>query len=135
MTLHELSQLYYLNREIERDKVRLAELQSKAYEASSPNLSGGGVGGGVSDRVGGYAAEFSDCEAIIKAKQTQCIHERNRLERYIADIPDSLTRQIFTLRFVNGLSWIQVAFGIGGNTTPDGARMICRRYLEKTEPK
>ena len=43
MTLKELSQLYYLNREIERDKVRLAELQSKAYEASSPNLSGEGI--------------------------------------------------------------------------------------------
>lgn len=132
MTLKELSQLYYLNREIEHDKQRLIELKSKAYAASSPNLSGtGAVGAG--DRIGRYAAELSDCEAIINAKQIQCIHERNRLERYIADIPDSLTRQIFTLRFISGMSWVQVALSVGGNTTADGARMICRRYLDKTE--
>jgi len=40
MTLKELSQLYYLNREIEMDKKRLAELQQKAYNISSSKISG-----------------------------------------------------------------------------------------------
>lgn len=128
MTLKELSQLYYLNKEIEHDKQRLSELQSKAYVSSSPNLSGES-GGGIGDRVGRYAAELSDIEAIIRAKQIQCIHERNRLERYIADIPDSLTRQIFTLRFIDGLSWVRVAHGVGGGNTEAGVKMICYRYI------
>lgn len=68
-------------------------------------------------------------KAIIAAKQQQCIHERGRLERYIADIPDSLTRQIFTLRFINGLTWYQVAMHIGGGNTEDSVRMACNRYL------
>ena len=62
----------------------------------------------------------------------QCIYERNRLERYIADIPDSLTRQIFALRFINGMSWVQVAMHVGGNNTPGSVKMICYRYLNKS---
>lgn len=75
-------------------------------------------------------AEIIDLNAIIAAKQQQCIHERNRLERYIADIPDSLTRQIFTLRFINGLTWYQVAMYIGGGNTEASVKMTCYRYLD-----
>ena len=132
MTLKELSQLYYLNREIEKDKERLEMLKSLATSPSGHNLTGMPKGDNYENRLERYMAEIVDLEAIISAKIKRCIHERNRLERYIADIPDSLTRQIFTLRFVNGLSWTQVAFSQGG-ITADGARMICRRYIEKTE--
>jgi len=41
------------------------------------------------------------------------------LERYIAGIDDSLIQQIFTLRFINRLSWQQVANRIGGGNTAD----------------
>ncbi len=135
MTLRELSQLYHLKCEIEKDKKRLAELQSKAYAASSPNLSGEGVCSGVGDRVGRYALEVAEIEQIIKSKMDRCVRERLKLEKYIADIPDSLTRRIFTLRFVDGLSWLKVARAIGGSMTSDCARMICNRYIEKAEQK
>lgn len=130
MTLQELSQLYYLNREIESDKRRLAELKAKAYAASSPNLSGTGGSGAPGDRVGLYASEIAEIEKIILEKQRRCFVERTRLERYIADISDSLTRQIFTLRFINGLSWVQVAHGVGGGNTEAGVKMICYRYID-----
>ena len=136
MTLKELSQLYYLNREIERDVRRLEELKDRAYSLSASNITGmprgGNIAGSTIDR---NAAEIADLEAIISAKITQCLHERNRLERYIADIPDSLTRQIFTLRFINGLTWLQVAFSIGGCNTEDSVRMACKRYIDKDNKK
>ena len=132
MTLKELSQLYYLNREIERDKKRLEALRSRPTSLSAQSLtgmpSGSVIDGSSIDR---YIAEIVDLEAIISAKITQCMHERNRLERYIADIPDSLTRQIFTLRFINGLSWVQVSMHLGGYNTVDGVKKICYRYLEQ----
>ena len=133
MTLKELSQLYYLNREIETDKERLERLRARVSDPSSPNLSGMPGGGSYENRFERYMAEIVDLEAIIEAKITQCLHERNRLERYIADIPDSLTRQIFTLRFVNGLSWRQVAFHVGGGNTEDSIRKRCYRFLKSTE--
>lgn len=133
MTLNELSQLYWLNREIEMDQERLAELEQKASSVSSPNLSG--VPGGsnyFSSKIERYVADIVDLQMIILSKQQQCIHERNRLERYISTIPDSLTRQIFTLRFVNGLPWSQVAAHIGGNNTEASVKMTCYRYIDKS---
>lgn len=128
MNLKDLSQLYYLNREIEADMERLARLKAKTLPGIQI-LTGMPKAPGTADKTAQYAAEISDLRGIIEAKQRQCIYERSRLERYIADIPDSLTRQIFTLRFVNGLRWDQVAACIGGGNTADSCRMAVRRYL------
>ena len=129
MTVKELSQLFYLDREIKMDRRRLAELESLATSLSSPNMDGMPHAPGYGDKVARCVAEIVDLQAIIAAKQQQCLYERNRLERYIADVPDSLIRQILTLRFVDGKNWAQVAMTIGGGNTEDGVRMACYRYL------
>lgn len=130
MTLKELSQLYYLNREIEMDKERLERLRALAPSPSGPILTGM-PRGRYENRLERYTAEIVDLEAIIQAKMTRCLHERNRLERYIAEIPDSLTRQIFQLRFIDGLTWLQIAYSVGGNNTAASVKMVCYRYLKK----
>ena len=132
MTLKELSQLYYLNREIERDQERLEELRAKASAPGASNYDGMPKSPSFENRLERYIAEIVDLEAIIQAKITQCLHERNRLERYIAEIPDSLTRQIFQLRFINGLPWVQIAFSVGGNNTEASVKMTCYRYIKKS---
>lgn len=131
MTVNELSQLFYLNREIEADKKRLKELELLAESPSGVNLSGiPGTpfvrGNGKVERL---SAEIVDLQALIAAKQLQRIHERSRLERYIADIPDSLTRLIFELRFAQQLSWLQVAIRVGGGNTVSGVKKRCYRYI------
>lgn len=161
MTVKELSQLYWLNREIEADQVRLdklvreieadeiriEELRRRASSPSSPNMSGmpsdhSGFSGSKIERYIGDICDLeeelrkkkdmrNDCAMVIHANQILCLSERNKLERYIADIPDSLLRQIFTLRFINGLPWLQVAFYIGGGNTADSVKKQCYRYLEQ----
>lgn len=131
MTLKELSQLYYLNREIERDQERLEKLRASASAPGAPNYDGMPKSPSFENRLERYIAEIVDLEAIIQAKITQCLHERARLERYIAEIPDSLTRQIFQLRFINGLTWLQIAYSVGGNNTEEGVRKRVYRYLEQ----
>ena len=133
MTVKELSQLYYLNREVENDQKRLAELEWSAVPGS-PMISDMPAGPHSNDsKVEELAAEITDLKAIIAAKQIQCIHERQRLERYIATIPDSVTRSIFELRFANCLPWQQVAASIGGGNTTDGVKKRCYRYLNNTK--
>lgn len=131
MTLKELSQLYYLNREIERDQERLEKLRASASAPGAPNYDGMPKSPSFENRLERYIAEIVDLEAIIQAKITQCLHERARLERYIAEIPDSLTRQIFQLRFINGLTWVQIAYSVGGGNTEGGVRKRVYRYLEQ----
>lgn len=130
MTLQEMSQLYYLNREIEMDKRRLQELENKALPGAQV-LTGMPHGTGVVDKVGDCAAEIADLRGIIEAKHQQCLYERSRLERYISGIEDSLLRQVMTYRFISGLPWQQVAACVGGGNTGDGCRMAVKRYLER----
>ena len=127
MTIKELSQLYYLNREIEDCQKQLEELEmQRGISAVVIDDMPHGKGPAKS-RVEQLAAEIVDLKAIIHAKQIECIHERNRLERYIADIPDSLIRQIFEYRFANCLPWHQAALRIGGDNT--GERMKVVRFV------
>lgn len=128
MTIKELSQLYYLNKEILQQRKRLAELEALSTN-TTPQISGMPHTPGVSDKVAQCAAEIADLKALLSLNIQKYWYERNRLERYIAGIEDSLTRQVFTLRFVDGLTWVQVAHRIGGNTE-GSVKMICYRYLE-----
>ena len=132
MTLKELSQLYYLDREIELDRGRLAELRANLLCPRSPNYDGMPRNPNPENALERCVAEIVDLEDVIRAKIEQRIYERARLERYISDIPDSLTRQIFTLRFIEGLTWEQIAAKTGGYNTAKNCSNICYRYIRQS---
>ncbi len=128
MTRKELSQLYWLNREIEMDQRRLRDLEAKTLPRTQTATSAT-RSSGMTDRVGNCAVEIADLRDIIATKRQKCLQERIRLERYIAGIKDSFLRQIFTYRFVHGMSWRQVADHVGGRNTADSVRKAVRRFL------
>ena len=111
MTQKELSQLYRLNREIEQDKQRLAELESAAT-STSPHITGLPHASGISDKTS-LAVEIGYLRGMIANKIERTYYEYNHLIAYINTVDDSLMRQILTLRYINGLNWTQVAFAIG----------------------
>ena len=129
MTRKELSQLYYLNREIEQDKQQLAELEAAAT-SMNPKITGLPHAGGISDKTS-LAVEISYLRDMISNKIQRTVYEYNRLMAYIDGIDDGLTRQIFMYRFVNGYNWVQVAMHIGGGNTPKCLSNICYRYIDK----
>ena len=135
MTLKELSQLYYINKEIESDMQRLEELRLAVSSPSSSKISGMPFSGSRINITENILAEIIELESIINNKINRCVAERARLERYICGISDSLTRQIFTLRFIKCFSWRQVAYKLGGGNTADGVRMLCKRYIAKENEK
>ena len=131
MTKKELSQYYWLQKEINGYEEKLKELRSRAMSVQAPALSDMPKGGGLKSRIEEYVAEILDLEAIIMAKQLQCIHERQRLERFILSIPDSMTRLIFDLRCVQGKTWKEVAACMGGGMTENTACQIFLRYTRR----
>jgi hypothetical protein len=135
MTLKELSQLYYLNWEIEVCKRKLADLEAQRGVNSVVIDGMPRRKGAVSSPVEQLAAEITDLQAIIHAKQIECLHERNRLERYILTIDDSMTRLVFELRFIDCMSWSDVADFIGEGYTAEWARQVCSRYIRQQEPE
>ena len=129
MTVKELSQLYHLKREIELCERQLHELEEQRGSLSISQDGQPRAKGNVQSQVEQLAMEIVDLQAIICAKEIQYIHEKNRLERYISEIPDSVTRQIFRLRFEECLSWDQVTARMGSEISMDGVRRRVYRYL------
>lgn len=127
MTAKELSNLFYLNLEISREKDRLKSLEEAATNTAA-KISGLPHMSGISDKTA-IASEIADTKAIIEHKNKEAIIEYNRIMRYIAKIDDSCIRQIITLRYIDGKSWASIAMTIGGNNTPDSVRMMHNRYL------
>ena len=69
---------------------------------------------------------------ILMWRLHKCLQLKGVIEAFIYSIEDSLTRQIFILRYIKGEfrpSWVKVANDIGGGNTADGVRMIHARYM------
>ena len=68
-------------------------------------------------------------QAKAKAIRKEIVLEQDKLERYISTIGDSFTRQIFIFRFVQGLSWEQVASSLDRAEKWESIKQICYRYV------
>ena len=132
MKLRDLSQLYFLRREIVEDKRRLEKLEAEVYAAGSMRYSGmPGKATKSGSAIETAAIELVQLRDDIQAKQLQCVREERRLQQYINGIKDSETRVIFTLRFCDGLSWEQIAAKLGPGHTAGRVKTACYRYLRR----
>ncbi len=131
MTLRELSQLYWLNREIENERERLQQLEGRAYAVGAAPADGMPRTSEVGRKTERYAVAIASIQQTIESNLIRCQEERAKLEQYIAGIDDSLTREIYRLRFISGLPWAQVAASIGGGNTAESVKKACYRHLRK----
>lgn len=131
MTRKELSQLRWLNREIAEEKRKLAELEVAAA-GSTAKITGLPHVTGAHDKVGDLAILIAEQRDLIDLKVRQSVIEYNRLNRYIHGIEDAQMRMILSLRYVNGLSWQQVAFSIG-ESDESYPRRKHNEFLRKSE--
>ena len=118
MTKKELSQLYYLKKEIKEQQKRIKELETTATSCSS-KIDGLPNGEGINDKIGNYAVQIADLKSLLDLNLKKCFYELNRLNRYIQSVENSQMRMILTLRYINGLTWQQIAKTMG--TAGDGS--------------
>lgn len=130
MNLKHLSQLYYLDKLIQRDERRMEQLRARLTNIT-PKLSGMPGSPGPADKVGEGVAELVDLLEKIEADRQEYDREKAKLEIYLRCIEDTQTRLIFLLRFVDLKSWGDVATAIGGNNTEGSVKQACYRYLKE----
>jgi DNA-binding MltR family transcriptional regulator len=118
MTKKELMQCYYLNREIMHDTEELVNLKILAR--------GDDNGVAFADEE-----EIKRREKVIVEKIRKCKQLKERIDKFLNSIDDSLTRQIFYYRYVRCMSWKKVSYMTGGYNSEDGVRKIAERYLMK----
>lgn len=118
MTQEELSQLRHLNKEVELLQWQIAEI--------SPRISTDSVKGSLPEfpytahpiiitgmDYNEYDRRVSRLRNSLKRRMGELLDKVTEVNEYIDTVPDSEMRMILTLRYVNGLSWNQVALHIG----------------------
>ena len=131
MTAKELYRLKDLKKLISRNAVRLAELESR-IDPASMNFTGMPHNTTTDNTTTTILNSIIDLKNEIEAQQREYLLEQIRLERFIHTIDDFQMRLIMSLRFIDMLTWGQIAQYIGGGNTEDGVRMACSRYLART---
>lgn len=99
----------------------------------------GGIGGIEHFRIEGFPyPEYSRKKTLLYARKAtltslemELLETLNSVEEFIASVKDSRMRRIITLRFINSLSWNEVARRIGGGNTEDSIKKAFYRFMEK----
>lgn len=135
MTIDDLYQLRDLDREIKRYDQRIDELRAQRVAISAPAFdrepNGKNDGPGRDNKIERLTAEIIDLEELLRLNREKRIVEKQRLERYIDSVDDSLTRQVMELRFNELLPWNAVAARMGGGASVDALKKMVYRYLER----
>ena len=126
MTKKELSQLYYLKKEIKEQQRRIAELEALAINCST-KITGLPTGTGISDKIGNYAAQIADLKALLDLNLKKCFYELNRINSYIEGVEEPMIKQIIECH----MSWLQIERAIGGKNRAESLRKKLYRYLNK----
>ena len=129
MTLKELSDLYYLKSDISDIALRISELEDSLTDTSA-KITDMPHTGRSGDRIGSVISEIYYLKSVLYEKSKEYTAEYIRLFNYISSCPDSLTRLILKYRFIDGMSWKQVADEIGG-ISESAAKQIAYRYIRK----
>ena len=128
MTVKELQQLFYLEKIIQHEKDRLDELRA-SVDLQSPGLSDMPKAPGARDKLGDTVPKIVDQEKEIEKNIRIYSETREMLLQYINDVPFIRIRLIMTLRFVDKMTWQEVADAIGGKETEYTVRKAVYRYL------
>lgn len=107
----------------------------------------GGAGGLQSFVIEGTPVkEYEECKTYLMSKKLllnkrkstldelefELLEKTNEVEEFIASIDDSRMRRIINLRFIENMTWNEVADCIGGGNTEGSIKMAFQRFMEKS---
>ncbi len=116
---------------------QIEKMEDKGYSVKDSVR--GGAGGIQHFTIEGYPyPEYTRKKTLLTVRRQQLAERElklleltNEVESYINEIQDSRMRRMITYRFLNNLSWFQVAQRMGGKHTEEGCRKAVERFLEK----
>lgn len=114
-----ISEIKFINKEIQRLNAKLVRLESEAYSIT-PRMSDSPFDGAVSDKVGDVVSQIIDIKIDIQALVLKRDMALNLLSR------DKFEENCIYMRLKLHYSWVKIAGTVG--STSDSIRMMCERY-------
>lgn len=81
-------------------------------------------------------SDYSRRKTLLRVRRQQLIDRDEKLaeletqvEHFLSELADSRLRQMIEYRYIENMSWVQVADRMGGNNTADGCRKMVDRFL------
>lgn len=128
MTKAELSQIYYINKELKMWRKELERIQSKSF-VKAQQITGMPFGTGKTDNTANRSVEEVEIQEMIANKLKEIESHRRKIMEYINNVDDSLLRQIIYYRNVSCMSWVKIGNELG--ISHDSARKIYSRNFKK----
>ena len=70
-------------------------------------------------------------KASLEALEFELLESVNTVEEFINSLTDARIRRLLQYRFIDDLTWIQVAHKMGGKHTEEGCRKAVERFFEE----
>ena len=135
MNKQELSQLKFLNKEIDLLKKQISEIKpgyvmdlvtgsSKHYPYTAHSIKIEGID------IKEYDRKIKRLKNQLQRRLDEVMDKRAEIEEFIETLDDSMTRQIIALRYISGFSWEQVTSHMGSGYTVDCIKKHHERFLK-----
>lgn len=126
MTEKELDRLNYLNIEIKKLKNEIYEMENSSI-VKGQIISGIPKRGGVNNPTEKLGVMLTERKQLLAEAMLRAETERNKIERYIADIEEPEIRVIMRLRHIEGMNWERIGDEINMERTTVSKKY--KRYL------
>lgn len=125
-----------LRRRIDNKQKEIERIEEEGAVTDSVK---GGYGGEQHFKITGFPyPEYSRkktalylYKAQLENAELELLEMTNAVEEYIQSLTDSRIRRILRFRYLDNLTWRQVAHRMGGKATEDSVRMEHNRFLEE----
>lgn len=87
------------------------------------------IRGNPQKEYGHKLAELQKKKTLMESKRIELLKMENDAEKYIQSIQDSSLRRIIRYRYIDDLSWQQVAVRMGWRYTADSCRKKADRFM------
>lgn len=143
MTKNVLTQYDDLLRELKEVEQRIrnvkAEIKRIEDEGEVTDMVSGGYGGIQRFTIRGYPLpQYQRKKALLRHREITLNALKNEVEETVNDvqefingIEDSHVRRVISMRYIDGMTWRQIACNIGGGNSEDAVRKTVERYLDR----
>ena len=125
-----------LRRRIEKLEEQIQNIEDERYVTDSVT---GGLGGIEHFMIRGFPyPEYSrkktllySRKASLEALEYELLESINLAEEFINSLDDARMRRLLQYRYIDDLTWIQVAHKMGGKHTAESCRKSIERFFEE----